>query len=558
MQMRGGVDQGLAHRVWMMLTAVVLSVVLVLLAPVASAVDLGDAGYWYITRTGVQEAWKQGVTGKGVRIGVADSQLMSDYPAIANKRIPSRLVLPEGATSCTNENDSSWQMHADDPTLKSGERGYYITHGTEMVSLIVGDGSGYDGGPGVMGVAPDASVVHYTESFNDNPGKLLGGDAPICRVPGRAALALPRILARAIADGNRIINVSGEGGAAELGMEAYLDAFRRGVIIVTAAGNARTDSGPKDYVGEPALTNRFPGFLAVNLADEQGNTNRRDGGVTLLAPSVGIYGAYTVDERALSPSDGSSSQSAAVTSGMLSLVMQRWPEATGNQILQSVVRNTKGNTSGEPVFDKDLRSGFGVIDLPRLLSTDPTVYPDINPLLAAAYDNSERHEETKGLYTEHANIRDSGMVTDPFYLDNNQGISAAPDAYLIGREVRRQRECWDRVERCRADGGSDCMRYSATATANAAQSSSATGAGSKLPVWAWVAGGGAVAAALAAVICLALMPKRRHAERDGVMPDVMHPMAAQGPWPRYPEWQEPGIPLAPEDLPSKRETDSRK
>lgn len=553
--MRGGVDRGLVRRMWVVVTALVVAVVLVSLTPVASAVDLGDAGYWYITRTGVQDAWKQGVTGRNVRVGVMDSQLVSDYPAIARKKIPSKLVLPGGATSCTKEDDSSWQMHADDPTLKSGERGYYITHGTEVISYIVGDGSGYDGGPGLMGVAPDASVVHYTDSFN---GKLLGGYGSVCEVSGQSTPDLAQVLARAIADGNRIINVSMEGGAAESGMDAYLDAFRRGVIIVTASGNDRIDSGPKDYVGEPALTNRFPGFLAVNRADEQGNTNRRDGGVTLLAPSVGIYGAHTVDERALSIAEGGSSLSAAVTSGMLALVMQRWPEATGNQILQSVVRNTKGNTSGEPVFDKDLRAGFGVIDLPRLLSTDPTVYPDINPLLAAAYDNSEKHEETKGMYTESTGRSASGFVTDPFYLDNNQGIATHPDAYLIGREVRRQRECWQHVERCRADGGSDCMRYSATANANAAQSSSIAGAGSKLPVWAWVAGGGAVAAALAAVICLALMPKRRHVERDGVMPDVMHPMTAQGLGSRYPEWQEPGIRAEPMISPSKRAADSRK
>lgn len=552
--MRGGVAQGLVRRMWVVLTAVVLSVVLVLLVPVASAVDLGDAGYWYITRTGVQDAWKQGVTGKGVRIGVVDSQLVSDYPAIARKKIPSKLVVGDGATSCVDPKDPSWEMHADDPTLKAGERGYYTTHGTEMTALIVGDGSGYDGAPGLMGVAPDAGVVHYTDFFNF---KTLGGYVPVCKASGQTKYGLPQVLARAIADGNRIVSVSASGGAGESEMGAYLDAFRRGVIIVTAAGNNEVDSGPRDYVGETALTNRFPGFLAVNRADEQGNTNRRDGGVTLLAPSVGIYGADSAEERRLSISVGSSSQSAAVTSGMLALVMQRWPEATGNQILQSVVRNTKGNTSGEPVFDKDLRSGFGMIDLPRLLSTDPTVYPDINPLLAAAYDNSERHEETKGMYTEHTDIRNSGIVTDPFYLDKNQGISAAPDAYLIGREVRRQRECWQRVERCRADGGSDCMRYSATATAGETDSSSSgSSVLRRVPVWAWVAGGGAVSTALAAVLCVVMLrPRHRH---DNAPPVASYPMAGPGPAPRWPAQSNPGIPTGPVDISPRSSMATRK
>ncbi len=41
-----------------------------------------------------------------------------------------------------------------------------------------------------------------------------------------------------------------------------------------------------------------------------------------------------------------------------------------------------------------------------------------------------------------------------------------PDTALVGRELQRQQAAWEKVESCRADGGSDCMKYSATATAD--------------------------------------------------------------------------------------------
>lgn len=55
---------------------------------------------------------------------------------------------------------------------------------------------------------------------------------------------------------------------------------------------------------------------------------------------------------------------------------------------------------------------------------------------------------------------------------NPNGIGGAEDdpipceAGLVGKEYERQQKAWKRVEQCRADGQTDCMRYSATATAD--------------------------------------------------------------------------------------------
>ena len=527
-----------ARAVCVAVLAAVLAVALCW-APSALAVEL-DAGDWYITKTGVSDAWGQGVTGKGVKVAVMDDQLVVDYPGIAAKRVESRLVLKDGASSCVGMHGEA-RMDVSDPALRAGvsdasvgEDGAdvtYVTHGTMMTAYVVGDGSGYDGNRGLVGVAQDVQATHYPLAFGSAG---LSGFASPCMV-SKDAISVPASLRRAVADGNRIVNLSFEGLGGSDMVESYVGALRAGVVIVSGSGNETEDSGPMDYVGEPTKINRFPGVLAVNTADESGATNRRDGGVTLLAPGEGINRYVVGDAREVSVGSGGSSSASAITSGMLALVMSKWPDATGNQVLQSVVRNTRGNTSGEPVFDKDLRAGFGVIDLPRLLATDPARYPDVNPLLEAAVANSERHEETRGMYTDHSDWTQLAGMTDPFGLDDSSGIDVQREASLIGEEYQRQKNAWAKVEQCRKDGGADCMQYSATRTGQQTASSSsssssgngqsaaskagaagdgtlgasASSASSFGSVWLWAALGAGVAAVAALIVVACLTVRRR-------------------------------------------------
>ncbi|PAU68913.1 peptidase, S8/S53 family [Bifidobacterium criceti] len=521
--------------------AVVAAVLAVSLAVVPSvwAVELDD-GDWYVTKTGVQDAWGQGVTGNGVKVAVLDSQIVSDYPAIAGKHVESKLVLKDGGSSCMDK-DRTLRMDVSNPDLRAGDRGLYMTHGTEMTAYIVGDGSGYDGSRGLVGVAQDARVTHFPMSFS-NDG-MLGGMAPLCEVGDDVDFST--VLRRVVADGNRIVNMSFESKYRPQTVEAFVEALRAGVVIVSSTGNDEEDSGPRDYVGEPTKTNRFPGALAVNAMDASGGTNRRDGGVTLLAPGGGINGYGTTADRELGKdADGranSSSAASAITSGMLALVMSKWPDATGNQVLQSVVHHTQGNTSGEPVFDKELRSGFGVIDLPKLLAVDPSQYPDINPLLEAAVVNSEKYEETKGMYTDRSGWGDHQIAnTQVFDLDGSSHIDVQREASLVGEEYERQKDAWARVERCRADGGADCMQYSATRTGQTslsslagsesgsgavgsegnaqASSASSSSSSSSTGVWLWLAVGAGVAAVVALIVVACLLSRRNRNEYEAHSP----------------------------------------
>lgn len=120
-----------------------------------------SASYWYVDNMGVRDAWKQDITGEGVKVAVIDSQVVSDYPGFADANISYKAVLENGLASCTAQTKrGTGILKASDSSLKAGERGIYATHGTEMVARIVGNGAGYDGSPGIIGVAPGAEITH--------------------------------------------------------------------------------------------------------------------------------------------------------------------------------------------------------------------------------------------------------------------------------------------------------------------------------------------------------------------------------------------------------------
>ena len=247
-----------------------------------------------------------------------------------------------------------------------------------------------------------------------------------------------------------------------------LYALRHGVVVVSARDNS-VRAGMYDLVGEPGMNNYFPGVVTVNAVDSAGNLQESsdvmDGNVSVLSPGVGVPFYRSTDSREMVMTGNGTSAAAANLSAYLALVMQKWPDATGNQILQSLVRNTKGNASGGPKLDPEHKRGFGIVDPGKLLSVDPAQYPDVNPLLEWAVKTSGEHEETKGMYEYPSPLGEHGAADTGEFSPDGDTVMYTPDTALVGRELQRQKAAWEKVESCRADGGSDCMKYSATATA---------------------------------------------------------------------------------------------
>ena len=99
-------------------------------------------------------------------MGVRDA-VVRDYPALADADVTYRLALSHG-DSCHDVYDKNRVMSKRDMTLSTAD-GFNMTHGTHMVALIVGNGKGYDGGAGIQGIAPDASVPTGTVSTSSYP-----------------------------------------------------------------------------------------------------------------------------------------------------------------------------------------------------------------------------------------------------------------------------------------------------------------------------------------------------------------------------------------------------
>ena len=75
---------------------------------------------------------------------------------------------------------------------------------------------------------------------------------------------------------------------------------------------------------------------------------------------------------------------------MLALALQKWPDATPNQILQSLV-----HTGLNPNHEWNKYTGYGAIDGGALVNTDPSQDPDENPLAQKQGGSSPTPEEVQ-------------------------------------------------------------------------------------------------------------------------------------------------------------------
>jgi len=69
-----------------------------------------------------------------------------------------------------------------------------------------------------------------------------------------------------------------------------------------------------------------------------------------------------------------------IVSGFLALVAQKYPDATGNQLLQTLIHNT-GADDHKLVLDATGAIGYGFVSATRMLRVDPSQYSDENPLI---------------------------------------------------------------------------------------------------------------------------------------------------------------------------------
>ena len=368
------------HRTRSRLAAVVATVgvlALTLGTPLTASADQTSDGLWYYTAFHVQAAHDAGFTGAGVTIAVIDSQL---YPALPE--FVGADIVPQPALGCKDLQGNPI------PTTSSD---YAANHGTNVTALIVGNGVGYGGARGVQGVAPKAKVLFFSagsgsaDAMDHNRTCKSFDGAPIAKG-----------IVAAVAAGAQIISISQGGGDTPELAAAVAGALRQGVVIV--AGLSNTLGG--EYEQFPGQSN---GVVSVQAIDSAGNIQTTDGApnvnpsTKVAGPGVGILnqgGASSKTWESQSTASGTS-YATPVVAGFLALVKQKYPKATGNQLVQTLIHNT-GAGDHKPVFDASNKLGYGIVSITSMLAVDPSTYPDVNPLISADAGASPTAQQIAG------------------------------------------------------------------------------------------------------------------------------------------------------------------
>ncbi|ACQ81805.1 peptidase S8 and S53 subtilisin kexin sedolisin [Beutenbergia cavernae DSM 12333] len=343
-------------------------------APPASADwDTSLGGLWYFSETGVPQA-HQSATGAGVTIALLDSPVNVEVPTLAGADIRTQpdYVCPDEGTPF--------------PGTSTGEE---AEHGTAMAELLVGNGAEVGGFPSSQGIAPEATILSYVTVINDRS------------CTGR----VDESVRAAVAAGADIISMSFSGAFTEDNGEAFAEALRAGVVIVNAMPN-----DPPSELGWPATANGIVSVEAHDINSELMDNPVVSPRLTVVAPGVEIVrtgwegGAWNAQWLS-----SGTSEATAFTSGALALVKSAYPEATGNQLIQSLIRTTGGSVQ-EPARNDD--TGYGLISVPALMATDPTTFEDVNPLLRDDPDAVPSIAQIEGTADDGAAGGDAGQAED--------------------------------------------------------------------------------------------------------------------------------------------------
>ena len=288
----------------------------------------------------LDQARAKGYTGKGVTIALLDGEVDTSAPELAGATIIDK-------TPCTVTSSA-----------------YSKSHGTAMASLLVSK---------EYGVAPDATLLSYRTKYVQD-GDTAESD---CQGHHGNSLYEPEwLINQAITDGAQIISISASNGLTNDAMKwAIARANALGVIVVGPAGNDNEEETIDTY-------GKWSGVVSVSAIDTSGKRAEYSSwgkGVTVAAVGGPIV-AHNYETNTNISTQGTSNATPLVA-GFLALAKQKWPNATSNQLLQLLTHTARTDQSG---WNKYI--GYGGADPGAMVNTDPSQYPDDNPIMDKGND----------------------------------------------------------------------------------------------------------------------------------------------------------------------------
>ena len=351
-------------------------------APAHAAEPITAADQPHFAYYHLDQARAKGYTGKGVTIALIDGEVDTSAPELAGATIIDK-------SPCT---------------VRSSV--YSKSHGTAIASLLVSK---------TYGVAPDATLLTYRTRFEDE-GEDAAAGCPVHN--GNGIEENNSLINRAISDGAQIISISSsDEDLDEATKWAIAHANARGVMVVTAMGNTannETDTGLAKWsgvVGVGAIDTT--GKVASYSSWGQGTTTAAVGGPITVRN-------YETGNKATT--DGTS-YSTPLIAGFLALAKQKWPNATSNQLLQLMTKTALNN---EGRWNK--YTGYGVADLGAMMNTDPSQYPDENPLMDPTMHRGPSTDEIQQYMNGLVNPRDIAFDDSYTYRGADESVISNTDA----------------------------------------------------------------------------------------------------------------------------------
>ena len=351
-------------------------------APAHAADPITAADQSYFAYYKLDQARAKGYTGKGVTIALIDGEVDTTAPELAGATIIDK-------SPCT---------------VISGT--FTKSHSTSMASLLVSK---------AYGVAPDATLLSYRTTFVSQDDRA-GNDCNSHN--GTGAEDPASLINRAISDGAQIISIpSSDEGTDEATKWAIARANALGVIVVSPMGNDAKDETLDSY-------SKWSGVVGVSAIDTTGKVASYSswGQGTTVAAVGGPVVVHNYESGNKGFTDGTSN-SVPLVAGFLALAKQKWPNATSNQLLQLLTKTARTDQNGWNTY-----IGYGAVDPGAMINTDPSQYPDENPLMDPARRKGPTTEEVRQYIDGLVNPRDIAFDDSYTYRGADESVISNTDA----------------------------------------------------------------------------------------------------------------------------------